>query len=105
MKKRIFIAVILYLIGLINIIDWYVFWYQNETLALKDFKLLKVKYIERFPDIIKPFYSINPQPAAVIFFITLIFSGIIFVCEKKTIYLILGVTSFLFALQNLFSIM
>ena len=83
MKKRIFIALILYLIGLINIIDWYVFWYQNETLALQDFKSLKVEYIERFPDIIKPLFANNPQPAAFIFIIILVFSGIIFM-HKKT---------------------
>lgn len=105
MKKRIYIALIIYLVGLINIIDWYVFWYQNETLALQDFKSLKVKYIERFPEIIKPLYSNNPQPAAIIFIIVLVIAGIIFISEKKTIYTILGITSFLFAFQNLFSIM
>ncbi len=105
MKKRIYIALILYLLGLINIIDWYVFCYQNETLASQDFKSLKAKYIERFPDIFKPLYSYNPQPTAFIYIIILVISGVIFINEKKTIFTILAITSFLFAFQNLFSIM
>lgn len=105
MKKRIYIAFTLYFIGLINIIDWYVFWYQNETLAKQDFKILKIKYIERFPDFLKPLYDNNPQPAAIIFVIILTIAGIIFIQEKKKIYTFFGITSFLFAFQNLFSIM
>lgn len=105
MKKRLYIAFILYLAGLMNITDWYAFAYRNHELLKQDFLLLKAKYIDRFPDIIKPLYAINPQPIALIFTATLIISGIIFINEKKTIYTILGISSFLFAFQHLFSVM
>lgn len=105
MKKRIYIALFLYILGLVNIIDWYIFWHQNETLAQQDFKSLKIKYIERFPDLFKPLFESNPEPAAIIFVIILVIAGIIFMLEKKTFYTILGISSFLFAFQNLFSIM
>lgn len=105
MRTRIYLAIILNLLGLITIIDWYVFWHENEKLALQDFRALSIKYVERFPEIIQPLLTMHPRPLDVIFIIGLITSGIILILEKKTIFTIIGLTSFLYALQFLFSIM
>lgn len=105
MRKRLIFAIIFYVTGILNIIDWYVFWYQNEDLALNSFNVLKVKYIERFPSLLRPLFELNPQPVAIVFILLFLYSAIIFFTEKKMIFKIFGVTSILFLLQNLFSIM
>ena len=105
MRKRLIFAIIFYVTGILNIIDWYVFWYQNEDLALNSFNVLKVKYIERFPSLLRPLFELNPQPVAIVFILLFLYSAIIFFTEKKIIFKIFGVTSILFLLQNLFSIM
>lgn len=105
MKTKIFFAGAFYLISLLNIIDWYVFWYQNENLALKSFKLLKIKYLDRFPSLIRPLFEYNPQPFAIILIFLLSFSVYVFFNEKRTIYKLLGITSCIFILQFIFSIM
>jgi hypothetical protein len=105
MRKRLIFAIIFYVTGTLNIIDWYVFWYQNEDLALKSFNVLKVKYIERFPSLLRPLFELNPQPAAIVFILLFLYSAIIFLNEKNLIFKIMGVTSILFLLQNTFSIM
>ena len=105
MRKRLIFAIIFYVTGILNIIDWYVFWYQNEYLALNSFNVLKVKYIERFPSLLRPLFELNPQPVAIVFILLFLYSAIIFFTEKKMIFKIFGVTSILFLLQNLFSIM
>lgn len=105
MRKRLIFAIIFYVTGILNIIDWYVFWYQNEDLTLNSFNVLKVKYIERFPSLLRPLFELNPQPVAIVFILLFLYSAIIFFTEKKMIFKIFGVTSILFLLQNLFSIM
>jgi hypothetical protein len=105
MRKRLIFAIIFYVTGILNIIDWYVFWYQNEDLALNSFNVLKVKYIERFPSLLRPLFELNPQPVAIVFILLFLYSAIIFFTEKKIIFKIFGLTSILFLLQNLFSIM
>ncbi len=105
MKTKIFFAGAFYLMSLLNIIDWYVFWYQNENLALKSFKLLKIKYLDRFPSLIRPLFEYNPQPIAIILIFLLSFSVYVFFNEKRTINKLLGITSCIFILQFIFSIM
>ncbi len=105
MKTKIFFAGAFYLMSLLNIIDWYVFWYQNKNLALKSFKLLKIKYLDRFPSLIRPLFDYNPQPIAIILIFLLGFSVYVFFNEKRTIYKLLGITSCIFILQFIFSIM
>ena len=105
LKTKLFFAGAFYLMSLLNIIDWYVFWYQNENLALKSFKLLKIKYLDRFPGLIRPLFEYNPQPIAIILIFLLSFSVYVFFNEKRTIYKLLGITSCIFILQFIFSIM
>ena len=104
MKKLLPLAFILYITGVAVIIDWILFCERNSDLY-DDFIDLKSKYINRFPDFAKPFFSLNPQPAAIFFVIGFIIAGIIFIKQNQLIYKILAITSFLFGAWNLFSIM
>ncbi len=104
MKKLLPLAFILYITGVSVIIDWIIFCERNNDLY-GDFIDLKAKYINRFPDFAKPFFSLNPQPAAIFFALGFIIAGIIFIKQSQRIYKIFAITSFLFGAWNLFSIM
>ncbi len=103
-KLLLFLAFTLYIIGIAVIIDWILFCEKNTDLY-DDFIGLKAKYINRFPDFIKPFFNLHPQPAAIFFALGFIIAGIIFIKQNQRIYKILAITSFLFGAWNLFSIM
>jgi hypothetical protein len=85
-------------------LDWLLFVEKNNDLV-DDFPTLKEKYIARFPDVIKPLLETNPQPAAILFTLLFCCSGIVFIRNNNLVFKILGITSFLFAFWNLFSIM
>ncbi len=85
MKKRVFGALLMYTIGVVKIIDWFIFWEKNKEIALRNFQELKFKFIARFPDFLKPLFFKNPEPATVISIILFIIAGIIFFKEKKNI--------------------
>ena len=99
-----YFAVLFYAIGVVVIIDWFIFLEKHNDLY-DDFPELKTKYISRFPAYLKSLFELNPQPAAIIFFFTFTVSGIIFLQQKHKGYTILAVTSFIFGMWNLFSIM
>lgn len=105
MKKRIYLAFILYITGLLHIVYWYVFCYRNEALFQQDFMNFKLKYVESLPEFLRPLFSGNPLPVDVISFLMLLAAGIIFIREKKIFYKILGISAFLFSFQYLFSMM
>lgn len=105
MKLRIIIAFVLYLIGISKIIDWFVFWENNKELALRNYAQLKLKFISRFPGLIQPLFSKHPEPATLICFIFFIIAGVILLKEQKYVYKVFAITSFFFALWNLFSLM
>ncbi len=104
MKKRIVLALITCIVGIIYILDWIIFAEQNVDLH-DDFPALKAKYVSRFPEFIKPLIESNPQPAAILFAILFALCGAVFIRENKVIFKVLAVTSFILAFWNLFSIM
>ena len=105
MKKfNLYFAFLLYIVGGIAIIDWFIFCEKHNDL-FDDFPELKSLYIARFPDFLKPFISQNPQPAAIILMLGFFFAGIIFIKQKQIGYNVLAATSFLFGIWNAFSIM
>ena len=99
-----YLAFFFYIIGITVIIDWFNFVEKNNDLY-DDFPELKTKYINRFPEYIKPLFELNPQPAAIIFFVIFTISGIIFLRQKQKTFNVIAITSFIFAFWNLFSIM
>jgi hypothetical protein len=104
MKKSNILALVAYKIGILYMLDWLLFVEKNNDLV-DDFPTLKEKYIARFPDVIKPLLEANPQPAAILFTLLFCICGIVFIRNNNLVFKILGITSFLFAFWNLFSIM
>ncbi len=101
MKKfYLYLAFILYVTGVAVIIDWFFFWENNYN---GSFKELKRNYINHFPDLLQAFF--NSRLSAVFFMVSFIFAGIILIKQKHFVYKIIGVTSLIFALWNLFTIM
>lgn len=105
MKLRIIIAFVLYLIGISKIIDWFVFWENNQELALRNYGHLKLKFISRFPSLIQPLFSKHPEPATLICFIFFIIAGVVLLKEPKYVFKVFAITAFFFAFWNLFSLM
>ena len=106
MKFRIVIALLFYIIGLSKLVDWFIFLGNNKKeLEQLEHAQVMERFNARFPDYFTPIFSGYPEPATVISIILFVFSGIIFLKEKKMIYKILAYSSFLFAFWNLFSIL
>jgi hypothetical protein len=105
MKIKLIFAYLLFGVGTANIIDWFIFWEQNKELALRNRNIFIAKYIERFPNFFKPLFDSNFLIDALLSILIFIISGIIFLKEKKVVYTILAIVSFIFAFLNLFSLM
>lgn len=105
MKIRTFFALFFYVIGLINIIDWFIFWYNNKAVAKSDYSLFKQKYIDHFPAYLKLLHNSNPEPATILLLILFGVSGYIFTKERGITFKILSISSFLFCGWLLFSLM
>ena len=98
------IASFFYIFGILYLLDWIIFVEKNDDLY-DDFPTMKAKYVARFPDILKPLIEVNPQPAAIIFTLLFCVCGLIFIRNNGINYKIIGMSSFLLAFWNLFSIM
>jgi hypothetical protein len=105
MKVKLIAAFLFYVLGLAKIIDWFVFSNQNRELKNRDYELFITKYENKFPNWLQPLFNTAPDLAAVISIVTFTIAGFIFINKKGTLYSILGVTSFIFAFLNLFSLM
>jgi len=105
MKKLLRLAFVLYTIGILSIVDWIVFWNRNSQLVTKDYTVFKQKYIDHFPEILQPLYLLRPEPAIILIILFFVFAGIIFLKQYRTIYIVLSITSFAFAMWNIFSLM
>lgn len=104
MKKIDILALSLYALGLVYLLDWFLFVGNNDPLA-DDFVALKAKYVARFPEALQPMVENDPQPAAILFVLVFGFCGFLFVRKEHVGFRILGVTAFLLAFWNWFSIM
>ena len=106
--KRILIiisAYLLYVIGLLKIIDWMIFWENNKKSAIEHHSEFINRYIEHLPHYLRPVFTTKPEMAAVISVIIFAIAGIILIKEKNIIHKIVGWSAFFFGFCNLFSIM
>jgi hypothetical protein len=104
-KYKIIIASVFYLTGLLKIIDWFIFWNRHEQLAVINHQQFITAYRERFPVFIRSFFTVNPEPAAVISIFLFAAAGFIFWKSGNTILKVISITAFIFSCWNLFSIM
>jgi hypothetical protein len=105
MKIKLIVAFIFLALGVAKIVDWFIFCNQDNNFKTLNFEALKLKYVSRFPEIIKPLFTSKPEMAAVLSMVILTISGLIFLRIKKKGYLVIAILSFFLAFWNLFSIM
>jgi hypothetical protein len=103
MRKGIVIALLLFLLGVIQLTDWILFSTreENKNLAIMN---LNSRYLERFSPVLQSYFR-NPiisTLACMLFFAT---ASVLFFREKKKIFWILGIISFILAFWQLFSLM
>lgn len=91
------------IVSAVYLVDWYVFWNKNESIATTDYLVFQQMYSRRFPGLINDI--ISNHFIILIWAALLIFSGILFIKLRKTYYVILAILSFVMAGQFLFSIM
>lgn len=99
------VAFILYFLGLLNIIDWIVFWNDHSDLVSKDYHSFKQLYINHFPALLRPLHTSNPAPATLLMMVFFCIAGFLFFKQEKTAFRILGITSFIFAIWSFVSLM
>ena len=57
MKSKLIISITFYLLGLLKIVDWFIFCNTENNFKTLNYNDLKIKYISRFPDVIKPLFN------------------------------------------------
>ncbi len=105
MKFKILIAFIFFILGIAKIIDWFIFCDQNRELKNTNYLIFIAKYDNKFPSWLRPLFNTRPELATVISVVLLSIAGIIFLKNKKVVYKVLAITSFVLAFWNLFSLM
>ncbi|SRR5260221_9484445 len=105
MKIKLIFAYLLFGMGAVKIVDWFIFWGKNKELALRNRSIFIAKYVERFPNFFKPLFDTNFLLDALLSIIMFVIAGVIFLKEKKVVYTIFAIVSFIFAFLNLFSLM
>ena len=105
MKSKLILVFTFYFLGLLKIIDWLLFCNSDNNFKTLKYNELKIKYISRFPDVMKPLFDSKPELASVISFFIIGIAGYIFIKMNSKFYIALGFSAFLLAVWNLFSIM
>lgn len=105
MKSKLILAYAFLLLGILKIIDWFIFCNTNNNFKTLKYSELKTKYISRFPGVIKPLFNSKPELAAIISVLILSIAGYIFIKMNSKFYMALGTLAFLLAVWNLVSIM
>jgi hypothetical protein len=107
MKKNvisILLAFLLYIVGVMKIIHWNAFWSNNEELRKRDYFRFIDKYREEIASYI-PQYKQFPHMLEVLSIVLFCISGFISFSQKSTVLKVFGITAFLLAFWNLFSLM
>jgi hypothetical protein len=105
MKYLTGIAVLFYLPGLLKIIDWFIFWHNNEAIALSNRQAFMQLYVQRFPGPLQLLFRGRPEPATLISIFLFLFSGIVFYKTPGKWMKALAISAFVFACWNIFSLM
>jgi len=103
MNKRMIVACLLLLLGVLHVTDWIIFSTNQENEKL-DWTSFKSKYIEHLPSFLQPLYE-NPMIITLLLIICFTVSGLLFIKEKKKIFFVLGILSFILGFWQLFSLM
>lgn len=102
--EKYFSQIIIILISLIDLLYWFYYWNNYESLATTNFILFKEQYKESFPDFLKCLYATNPSDDVVMSFL-LIYSAVVLWKLNRTVLKIIAVIALVFAMRHLFSMM
>lgn len=102
MKLKVNIAILLFIVALVSVIDWVVFSVKNDSLKFNE---IKAKYAERLPNSIQNFYMESTGLVTFFFMLCFLISGIILIRENNKIFKVIGAISFLLSFWELFSLM
>jgi hypothetical protein len=102
MKFKTNIALLLFVVALLSIVDWVVFSVKNDSLKFNE---IKAKYVERLPNSIQNYYLENTGLVTLFFLLCFLISGYILIRENNKIFKTIGAISFLLAFWELFSLM
>jgi hypothetical protein len=103
--KKIFLPIIIILVSLIDLLYWFYYWNNYESLATTNFILFKEQYKESFPDFLKWLYATNPSVIDVVMPFLLIYSAVVLWKLNRTVLKIIAVIALVFAMRHLFSMM
>ncbi len=103
MKGRLIIATMLFLLCAARIGDWIYFSTRKENAGL-EMKDLNLKYLQRLPAFLEPLCR-HPAIDTGICILFLTIAGLLFIKEKKKVFFVIAVLSFLLAFWLLFSLM
>lgn len=104
-KLKVILAVLIYLLSVLHILDWIYFWNQNKALAAQDHAAFKLKYFHHFPEFLQPMLTISSRLEGFVLMILLVISGIILTREKNLLIRIIGINAFVFSAWYLFGLM
>jgi uncharacterized membrane protein len=103
MRLRIILAIVLFFLALIQVVDWLIFSIKDENQKLNVFQI-NAKYIQRFSEPLKSYFH-NPAVSTLVCIILFGIVGLLFVNEKRKVFFILGIFSFVLAGWQLFTLM
>lgn len=93
MKKKIYVAILLFSIAALKTIDWLLFWDKNEDLAFRDYDSYIKKYSEQYHHLIRPFFETRPEIASIIAAIFYLIAAYLFWNKDKLFFIILTIFS------------
>ncbi len=102
MRIKIVLGLLLFILALIQLIDWILFSIRTENEKLSRSEL-HAEYVVHFPGWLQPYFQdtiISTFGCALLFAV----AGVLFITERRKYLLVLGIISFILACWQLFSL-
>jgi hypothetical protein len=103
MRIKIVIAIFLLALGLIQLIDWIIFAIrtENEKLSASE---IHAEYVSHFPVWLQAYFENTVISTLACMFLFAI-ASVLFITERRKLFLVLGIFSFVLAFWQLFSLL
>ena len=103
MRKKIFIATLLFSIALLKTIDWMLFWNKNEDLAFRNYNLYIQKYTEQYHYFVRPLFETRPEIASIVASMFYFIAAYLFLKKDNYFFMTLTVISCFLGIYSLLS--
>jgi hypothetical protein len=103
MRIKIIIAFLLFISGLLQLIDWILFSIraENEKLSMPE---LHAGYVNHFPAWLQAYFE-NAVISTLACMFLFAIASVLFITERRKLFLVLGIISFVLAFWQLFSLL